>query len=154
MTATKDPGKAVADYLAAIPAERKPAFEALMQTIREHLPAGFQEGFSYNMPGWSVPHSLYPAGYHCDPKIPLPFLSIANQKGAITLYHMGLYADATLMAWFQEQYAKRAVGKLDMGKSCIRFKKPEHIPHELIGELVAKVTPEQWINAYTSLLQR
>jgi uncharacterized protein YdhG (YjbR/CyaY superfamily) len=147
-------GKPIQDYIEALSDDRRPAFEQLLAVIRQHIAPGFQEGFYYRMPGWAVPHSTYPKGYHCDPKIPLPFLSIANQKGAITLYHMGLYADAELMAWFQKEYAARVPGKLDMGKSCIRFKKPEHIPFELIGDLVAKVTPEQWISVYESMLKR
>jgi hypothetical protein len=104
--------------------------------------------------GWSVPHSTYPAGYHCDPKQPLPFMSIASQKNFIAVYHMGVYSDPDLLKWFQDEYAKRVKTKLDMGKSCIRFKKPEHIPFDLIGELASKMTPQQWIAMYEFHLKR
>jgi hypothetical protein len=107
----------------------------------------------YGMMGFSVPHSLYPAGYHCDPKLPLPFMGLASQKHFIAVYHMGVYADPKLLKWFTDNYSKAGVGKLDMGKSCIRFKKPENIPYKLIGELASKITPRQWIEKYESVLK-
>ena len=109
---------------------------------------GFKEGMGYGMMGWDVPHSLYPAGYHCDPKQPLPFMGMASQKNSINLYHMGIYADPKLLKWFTDAFAKVSKHKLDMGKSCIRFKKPEDIPYELIGELARKMTPQDWIEKY------
>lgn len=120
----------------------------LRQTILENLPEGFEEVMSYGMIGYVVPHSIFPDGYHCDPKLPLPFMSIASQKNFIALYHMGIYASPDLLAWFQEEYPKHMKTKLDMGKSCIRFKKPDQLPYELIGQLVTKMTPQQWIDLY------
>ena len=111
----------VADYLNQIPAERKDAMTKLRETILDNLPKGFEETMSYGMIGYVVPHSLYPAGYHCDPKLPLPFMSIASQKNFVAFYHMGIYANPELLAWFQEEYPKHVKTKLDMGKSCIRF---------------------------------
>lgn len=103
---------------------------------------------SYGMIGYVIPHSIYPAGYHCDPKLPLPFINIASQKNSITLYHMGIYAKPGLLEWWQTEYAKTNKGKIDMGKGCIRFKKINEIPHELIGRLVSKLTPKEWIEYY------
>jgi hypothetical protein len=106
------------------------------------------------MIGYVVPHSVYPAGYHCDPKLPLPFMSIASQKNFIALYHMGIYADQNLLDWFVGEYSKIIKTKIDMGKSCIRFKKPEQIPYELIGELTKKMTSKEWIELYETKLKR
>ena len=136
------------DYLNELPEDRKAAINALRKVIKKHLPKGFKEEMSYGMIGYVVPHKLYPNGYHCDPKLPLPFMSIASQKNFIAVYHMGLYADEILMKWFTDAYAKAVPGKLDMGKSCLRFKKPEQIPFDLIGELAAKMTPQDWITLY------
>jgi hypothetical protein len=108
----------------------------------------------YGMPGWDVPHKLYPPGYHCDPKLPLPFLGLASQKQHIAVYHMGLYADKALLKWFTEAYAKLGIGKLDMGKSCIRFRNPAKIPYALIGELAGKMTVKEWIGVYERELKR
>ena len=142
------------EYLASLPEDRKDAMQKLRDTIVQHLPEGFSEGMGYGMLGWAVPHSAYPSGYHCDPKLPLPFLSIASQKNFIALYHMGLYADTKLYEWFVTEYPKYSKFKLDMGKSCIRFKKPEAIPYELIGQLVSKMTMPQWIEIYESNLKK
>lgn len=106
------------------------------------------------MIGYVVPHSLYPDGYHCNPKLPLPFINIASQKHFIAVYHMGIYADKKLMAWFTKEYAKQVASKLDMGKSCIRFKKFDQIPLALIGALAAKMTPQQWIAVYEKEFKR
>ena len=100
------------------------------------------------MPGYVVPHSLYPAGYHCNPSDPLPFMSIASQKNFVALYHMGIYADPELLAWFEAEYPKHSKTKLKMGKSCIRFKNLKNIPYDLIAELVTKMPPEKWIGVY------
>lgn len=142
------------EYLEQIPEERQSAFQKLRQTILDNLPKGFHEEMSYGMLGYVVPHSLYPAGYHCDPKLPLPFLSIASQKNFVAVYHMGVYASPELYTWFTSEYAKRVKGKLDMGKSCIRFKKPDLIPFDLIGELVQKMSPEEWIALYEKNYKR
>lgn len=141
-------------YLEQIPEERKDVFLKLRNTINQNLPEGFSETIGYGMPAWVVPHNLYPAGYHCDPKIPLPFLSIASQKNFIALYHMGLYANQPLMDWFINRYAELSSSKLDMGKSCIRFKKAESIPFNLIAELCSKMSPDDWIKVYESMLKK
>lgn len=138
----------VDEYVASLPADRQEAILKLRKVIKKNLPKGFSEGMGYGMIGYVVPHSLYPAGYHCDPKLPLPFIGLASQKNAITLYHMGIYGDAGLMKWFTEAHAKASPKKLDMGKSCVRYKKPEDIPYELIGQLCAKMSPADWIAAY------
>ena len=142
------------EYLEAIPQERRAAFEKLRETIIENLPDGFQEGVDYGMIGYCVPHRLYPAGYHCNPKQALPFAGIASQKHFIALYHMGLYADEELLDWFVSEYPKHSKRKLDMGKSCIRFKKPDDIPFELIGQLMQKMSVEEWVTLYEAVLKR
>lgn len=142
------------EYLESIPDDRKQAMVKLRDAILKNLPEGFEEGMSYGMMGWAVPHSTYPQGYHCDPKQPLPFLGMASQKNFIAVYHMGVYADKELYDWFVSEYPKYVKTKLDMGKSCIRFKKMETIPYELIGELASKMTVQQWIDLYESAFKR
>jgi len=142
------------EYFDSLPEDRKEAMNKLRNVINKNLPKGFQEGMGYGMFGWDVPFSAYPAGYHCNPKQPLPFLGLASQKNFIALYHMGMYADKNLLEWFVAEYPKHVKTKLDMGKSCIRFKKPENIPFELIGELVSKMTMQQWIDLYENNLKR
>ncbi len=137
----------IENYLNVMNAEDRIVMETLRQTILTHLPAGFEEQLSYGMIGYVVPHSVYPAGYHCDPKLPLPFMGIARQKQAFTFYHMGLYADPVLFEWFKSEYESR-FGKLDHGKSCLRFKTKEKIPFELIGILVEKISVKTWISVY------
>lgn len=141
-------------YFDELPEDRKKAMKELRAVIKKNIPKGFEETMGYGMVGYVVPHSLYPAGYHCDPKQPLPFLGMASQKNAISFYHMGIYADPKLLKWFQEEYPKHSKTKLDMGKSCIRFKKPEQIPFELLGQLVSKLTPKQWIAIYEDQLKK
>jgi uncharacterized protein YdhG (YjbR/CyaY superfamily) len=135
-------------YLDSLPEDRKIAVEKLRKTIKLNLPEGFQEEMSYGMLGYVVPHSIYPKGYHCKPNLSLPFINIASQKNFIALYHMGIYADPELLNWFVAEYSKQVKSKIDMGKSCIRFKKMEDIPYELIGELAAKMTVSEWISIY------
>ncbi|MDA9312201.1 DUF1801 domain-containing protein [Vicingaceae bacterium] len=135
-------------YLEAIPNERRAAFVTLLKTIEDNLPAGFESCIIYNMPGWVVPYSIYPNGYHCKPKSPLPFLNLANQKGFIALYHMGLYAQEELHDWFVSEYSKHCKYKLDMGKSCVRFKRMDDIPFDLIAELIQKMNVSDWIGLY------
>lgn len=142
------------EYLESLPEDRKEVMQKLRDIISKNLPKGFEEGMSYGMMGWAVPHSTYPQGYHCDPKLPLPFLSIASQKNFIAIYHMGVYADKEIYDWFVSEYPKHVKTKLDMGKSCIRFKKPESIPYELIGELASKITVQQWIDLYESAFRK
>lgn len=136
------------EYVELIPEDRKPVINRLRQIIHDNLPKGFEEIMNYGMIGYVVPHSLYPAGYHCDPKLPLPFLAIASQKNFIAVYHMAVYADKDLYDWFITEYSKFSKTKPDMGKSCMRFKKPDDIPFELIGKLVQKISPEKWIAMY------
>jgi hypothetical protein len=141
-------------YIAELPEERQKAITQLRKVIKKNLPKGFKEEMSYGMIGYVVPHSKYPAGYHCNPKLPLPFINIASQKNFIAVYHMGVYANPQLLKWLTEAHAKASTKKLDMGKSCMRYKKPEDIPYKLIGELAGKITPEQWVALYEKAFKR
>ena len=143
----------VDQYIAELPEERQKAITALRKAIKKNLPKGFKEDMGYGMMGWSVPHSIYPAGYHCNPKDPLPFMGLASQKNFIAVYHMGVYANPKLLKWFQDAHAKASPKKLDMGKSCIRYKKPDDIPYDLIGELASKITVDDWIKMYETVLK-
>ena len=138
------------EYMDALTEDRKLVMTELRKAIINNLPKGFEEAISYGMLGYVVPHSIYPAGYHCDTKLPLPFLSIASQKNFVAVYHMGLYADQELLNWFVKEYTKHSKAKLDMCKSCIRFKKMDQVPLELIGELASKMSVEDWIGIYES----
>jgi len=142
------------EYIDMLPDDRKEAMIKLRATILENLPGGFEETMSYGMIGYVVPHSVYPDGYHCNPQLPLPFMSIASQKHYIALYHMGIYANEELMNWFTGEYPNYVSTKLDMGKSCIRFRKPGQIPYELIAELTAKMTANAWIELYEENIKR
>jgi hypothetical protein len=142
------------DYIEKIPDEPKQALNTLRKIIRENLPAGFKETISYGMIGYVVPHSLYPKGYHVDPKQPLPFINIASQKNCIALYHMGLYINRELLNWFAKEYSNQSGTKPDIGNSCIRFKKYDQIPLKLVGELAAKITVKDWIRIYESQLTK
>lgn len=144
----------ISEYLSALPADRQSAIEQLRKVIKKNLPKGFSEEMNYGMIGYVVPLFLYPSGYHCKPTEPLPFMNIASQKNFIAVYHMGLYADPALMKWFTSEYAKQYTQKLDMGKSCIRFKKTESIPFELLGKLAAKMTPAEWIVLYEKAVRK
>ena len=141
-------------YLDSLPEDRKEAIAKLRAVIIENLPPGFEEIMAYGMISYVVPHTLYPKGYHCDPKQPLPFLSLASQKNFIALYHMGIYARPDLLEWFTKQWPLESKRKLDMGKSCIRLKKPEEIPYRLLGELASKMSPQQWIDTYEQAFKR
>lgn len=138
----------VAEYINGLAEDRQVVIKKLQAIIKKNLPKGFEEEMSYGMIGYVVPHKLYPAGYHCDPKLPLPFLSIASQKNFIALYHMGMYAKPELLDWFTSEYPKHCKSKLDMGKSCVRFKKMEEIPYALLEELMKKMTVADWISIY------
>ena len=137
-------------YVDSLPEERKVVIEKMRQTIKKTLPKGFEEVMCYGMLGYVVPHTLYPKGYHCDPKLPLSFISLASQKNFVALYHMGIYANPKLLDWFVGEFPKHSKSKLDMGKSCIRFKKMNDIPYELISELASKMTVQDWIDYYES----
>ena len=144
----------VEDYMSQVPEDRKEALTKLRNVINSNIPKGFEEGICYGMVGYSVPHSLYPSGYHCTPELPLPFMGYASQKNSINLYHMGIYSIKELHDWFVAEYPKYSKRKLDMGKSWIRFKKPEDIPYELIGELASKMTVDEWIEIYEKSLKK
>ncbi len=146
--------KNVQDYINQLPEDKKEGFEKLRNCILKNLPKGFEECISYNMIGFVVPFSIYPNGYHCNTSLPLPFMSIAAQKNFVALYHMGIYADEKLLNWFVEEYPKHSKAKLDMGKSCIRFKKMDDIPLDLIGELVKKISVKDWITTYEKLYKK
>ena len=135
-------------YLKSLETARVEPMTQLVETIRGALPAGFEERINYGMPSWVVPHTTYPNGYHVDPSLPLPFLSIGSQKRHVAVYHMGIYASSELMDWFVAAYPLHCRTKLDMGKSCIRFKNPAKIPFELVGELCSKMSPAQWVELY------
>ena len=144
----------VTDYITQVPDDRLEGINTLRETILKHLPTGFEECISYGMVGYVVSHTFYPSGCHCDPKLPLPFMAFANQKNFISFYHMGIYADPALLDWFTSEFGIRSKAKLDMGKSCIRFRKTEAIPFDLIGELVAKISVNDWIATYEKNYKR
>lgn len=141
------------EYFETLPEDRKKIMSELRKVIKKNLPKGFEEQMSYGMVGYVVPHSLYSEGYHCDPKLPLPFMSIASQKNFIAVYHMGIYAEPKLLKWFTAEFKKKSKTRLDMGKSCLRFKKPEHVPLQLIGQLAGKMTPKEWIAIYERIIK-
>ncbi len=141
-------------YIAALPEDRQTPIKKLRTAIKTNLPDGFEEQLAYGMIGYVVPLSRYPQGYHVKEGEPLPFLSLASQKNYIALYHMGLYADPALEPWFAKAYADQVPTRLDMGKSCIRLKNPDHIPYDLIGKLCQKITVEQFIQAYEKAIKR
>ena len=138
----------VKKYLKEISEERAEYFNKLRDTILKNIPEGFEECMSYGMIGYVVPHNIYPSGYHCNPKLPLPFISLGSQKNFIALHHLGLYAIPELLEWFTTEYPKHSKIKLDMGKGCVRFKKADQIPYKLIGELVKKISLKDWITLY------
>lgn len=142
------------DYISQVPEERQDTLKTLREVINSNLPEGFEEGIIYKMIGYYVPHSVYPDGYHCDPKTPLPFMSFASQKNSVNLYHSGIYAKKELHDWFVNEFPKHSNRKLDMGKSCIRFKKLDDIPFKLIGELTKKMSCKEWINIYEAALKK
>lgn len=141
------------EYFDTLPDDRKAVMNRLREVLLENLPEGFEETMSSGIVNYVVPHATYPAGYHCNPKQALPFIGIASQKNFVALYHMGIYSCPELHNWFVGEYPKHSKTKLDMGKSCIRFKKPEQIPFELIGELMRKMTPADWIGTYEAQLK-
>lgn len=147
-------GNTVNEILSSLPEDRMVPFNKLHETIVKNLPKGFEAAISYGGLGYVVPHSIYPAGYHCKPIEPLPFAGIASQKNSINFYHMGMYADPGLLNWFVSEFPKHSKQKLDMGKSCVRFKKFDDIPFKLIGELMKKMSVKDWVNMYESNLKR
>ncbi len=150
----KATGNTVDEILKNVPAERMASFNELHNVIVKNLPKGFEAAISYGGLGYVIPHSLYPAGYHCKPSEPLPFAGIASQKNSINFYHMGIYADPELMKWFVSEFPKHSKQQLDMGTSCIRFKKLDDIPYMLIGELMKKISAKEWINIYETKMKK
>ena len=150
----KAEGKTVEEILINLPEDRVEPFNKLHDIIVKNLPKGFEAAISYGGLGYVIPHSLYPAGYHCKPSEPLPFAGLASQKNSINFYHMGIYSDPKLLNWFVTEFPKHTKQKLDMGKSCIRFKKFDDIPYQLIGELMKKMSVNDWINIYEKNLKK
>ena len=142
------------DYINQLSEDRKGPVNKLREIIKKNLSNEFEETISYGMLGYVVPHSIYPDGYHCTPELPLPFMSFASQKNSINVYHMGVYAKKELYDWFVAEYPKHCKRKLDMGKSCIRFKYMDDIPFELIGELASKMTIKGWISLYEKNIKK
>lgn len=150
----KSKAATVEQYLKELAPDRQKPVTELRKVIRKNLPKGFQEVMCYGMIGYVIPHSKYPPGYHCDPKQALPFMNIASQKNFIAVYHMGVYSNPALLKWFTAAHAKATSKKLDIGKSCMRYKKPEDIPFDLIGELAGKITADEWITIYEKAIKR
>ena len=150
----KAAGNSVNEILSNLPEDRKEPFNRLHQSIMENLPKGFEAGISYGGLGYVVPHSIYPAGYHCKPIEPLPFAGIASQKNSINFYHMGIYSNPELLEWFVKEYPKHSRQKLDMGKSCVRFKKFDDIPYKLVGQLMKKISVTEWIEIYEKTIKK
>ncbi len=141
------------EYLSELPEDRKIVVQKIREVVLQNLPIGFKEVISYGMLGYVVPHEIYPDGYHCTPKLPLPFFNIASQKNSVNIYNLVIYANKDIHDWFVSEYPKHSKYKLDMGKGCIRFKKLDAIPYELIGELISKVSVEQWIEMYENTIK-
>jgi len=133
------------EYVDSLPPDRREAISKIRTAILKNLPEGFEETIGYGMLGYVVPHSIYPKGYHCNPKVPLPYINLGSQKNFIALHAMCVYGNSTLYDWFVKEYPKHSKTKLDMGKACIRFKKMDDIPYDLIGQLASKLTVQQWI---------
>ena len=144
----------IKDYTNSLASDRKTTITQLINVIEQNIPKGFEKVMNYGMPSFVIPHTIYPNGYHCDTTLPLPFIGVSNQKSSISLHHMGLYADPELLNWFKSEYPKHSNTKLDMGKSCIRFKKFNEIPYELIGILSNKMTVKNWIDIYEQNIKR
>jgi len=142
------------DYIAQLPDDRKAAITKLNTLIKKHMPKGLEAGMGYGMLAYYVPKSIYPDGYHCKPFPPLPFINLASQKNFIALYHSGMYAKKELYDWFVAEYPKHCKYKLDMGKSCVRFKKIEDIPYDLIKQLMGKMTVKEWIDIYEKAIKK
>ena len=141
-------------YIDSLEVDRKHPMIELIDVVEKNIPNGFEKIMNYGMPSFVIPHSIYPNGYHVTPDLPLPFIGIASQKNHIGFYHMGLYADSKLLDWFISEYPKYCKLKLDMGKSCIRFKNISEIPYELIGILASKMTAKDWIDIYEKNIKK
>ena len=137
----------VKEYLDSLPEDRRKALRKVRAAVNKGLPKGYKEGIQYGMLGWFIPHRVYPAGYHCDPKQPVPFAGLASQKNYMSLYLMCIYGDEKHKGWFEKEW-KKSGKKLDMGKSCIRFKKVEDLPLEVITEAVSRVPVDKFLAHY------
>ena len=144
----------IKDYINSLESDRKKTITQLINVIEQNIPKGFEKTMNYGMPSFVIPHSIYPDGYHCDNKLPLPFISISNLKSSISLHHMGLYANSELLDWFKSEYPEHSKTKLDMGKGCIKFKKFNEIPYKLIGVLSKRMTVKNWIDTYEQNIKR
>ena len=144
----------IESYINSLPKDRKESVHKIIEFVEENIPVGYAKIMNYSMPSFVIPHLIYPAGYHVTPVLPLPFIGVASQKNHIGFYHMGLYADSKLLDWFNSEYPKYSKSKLDMGKSCIRFKKMDDIPYELVAELSTKMTTQAWISIYENNIKR
>jgi hypothetical protein len=140
------------NYIDGLPSEWQPAVKKLRSTIKKNLPSGFKEGMCYGMIGYVVPHSKFPAGYHCNPDQPLMLINIGLQKNYLSIHHMGLYFNKPLVDWFVKEHVKATGKKPDMGKACIHYRKPSDIPYNVFALLARKITPEEWINWYLAAL--
>jgi hypothetical protein len=144
----KSHAKTVDEYLISVDIKWKASIIKLRDIINANIPQGFQEVMNYGMIGYVVPHSIYPKGYHANPKEPLPFVNLAAQKNHVAIYHMGLYGDKNLKAWFETEYGMLFGKKPNVGGACIRFKKDEDIPYSLIQELIKKIDIHEYIAHY------
>ena len=144
----------IKDYINSLKSDRKKTITQLINVIEQNIPKEFEKVMNYGMPSFVIPHSIYPDGYHCDNKFPLPFISISNLKYSISLHHMGLYANSELLNWFQSEHPKHSKTKLDMGKGCIKFKIFNEIPYKLIGILSKRMTVKNWIDTYEQNIKR
>ena len=144
--------KTVEEYLQALPGDRRAAISTVRETILANLPKGYEVRMNYGMIGYVVPHSIYPAGYHCNPAQPLTYASLGSQKNHIALYLMCVYGHAETAAWFRKAW--EATGKkLDMGKACVRFKRLEDVPLEVVGQVIARTPVKQYIATIENVLQ-
>lgn len=147
----KSSAKTVDEYVKSLPPDRREAINTVREVILKNLPKGYEECMSYGMIGYVVPHSIYPKGYHCDPSLPLPYANLASQKNHMALYLMCCYGDPAIYKWFCDSW-KKAGKKLDMGKSCVRFKKLEDVSLDVIGQVIARVPVKNYIARIEQLL--
>jgi hypothetical protein len=148
----KSNAASVEEYLAELPPERRAALQDVRQVILKNLDKNYEEGMQYGMIGYYVPHRIHPAGYHCDPKQPLPFAALGSQKNHLSIYLMCVYGGTELRDWFESAWAKTGK-KLDAGKACIRFKRAEDLALDVIGEAVRRVPAKRYVEFCTSFVE-
>lgn len=144
----------VEEYIDNVDEKRQGAFRELVEVVRKNIPQGFEEVMQYNMITYVVPLKEYPKGYLERIDEPLPFISLGVQKNHIAFYHLGIMSNEDLLSWFQDEYKKQVPTKLNMGKSCIRMTNVKNIPFELLGELVSKMTPDEWVLNYEKAIEK